>query len=63
MVVVRVEVHYNCGTTLHADMKKREVINKKVVQRVVVASVDKIKLMTHINVIQLTLEGEELNPS
>jgi hypothetical protein len=42
-----------------ADMKKREFINNKVIQWVVVASVDKAKLITHINVIQLTLEGED----
>ncbi len=41
------------------DMKKREFINNKVIQQVVVASVDKAKLITHINVIQLTLEGED----
>ncbi len=53
-LIIIVARHYMHQT----NMKKCDFINNKVVQRILVASVHKAKLITHINVIQLTLEGE-----
>ncbi len=55
------EANYNYGTTLHAPSKdeKCEFTNNKVVHQLVVANVYKTRLITHVNVIQPTLESED----